>query len=282
MKKNFKNKVADHYTISGLGNQILKSLEAAGRDINQLTVDDLAPVDEFHLRGRIATEELLKLADLQPEFLVLDVGSGLGGTSRYLASTVDCKVIGLDLTEEYCLVAEMLSDKVGLSDRTVFKHGSALELPFPDSYFDVVWTEYVQMNIRNKKLFYSEMKRVLKPDGRIVFHDIFAGNNGNSLEFHFPVPWAADSSISYLIDINDLELIFEELELVKIHWIDKTHVSINFLDDVLKKVDKDGWMPVGLHLLMGDNAETKFNNLLKNLRENRIRILQSVIKKSTN
>ncbi len=75
--------VSEHYTIDDLGNRILVSLKAAGKDLGALTVDDLAPVDEFHIRGRIATGELLQWAQVRPPHLLLDVGCGLGGTSRY-------------------------------------------------------------------------------------------------------------------------------------------------------------------------------------------------------
>lgn len=125
-------RVSEHYSIANLEDQILAALEAVGKDLEGLTVDDLAPVDEFHIRGRTSTEELAQWAEVQPFHKLLDVGCGLGGTSRFLAASVGCEVVGLDLTEEYCRIAEMLSARVGLSDRTVFRKGSALELPFAD------------------------------------------------------------------------------------------------------------------------------------------------------
>ena len=134
--------VSKHYAIGDLERRIFAALEADGKDLDALTVDDLAPVDEFHIRGRKATEELASWADLQEGHTLLDVGCGLGGTSRYLASTRGCEVVGLDLTEEYCQIAERLSARVGLAERTVFQQGSALEMPFSDGSFDVVWTEH--------------------------------------------------------------------------------------------------------------------------------------------
>ena len=92
--------VSEHYTVSDLEDRILDALEAAGLDLGALTVDDLAPVDQFHIRGRMATEELAQWAEIQPGHLLLDVGCGLGGTSRFLAATVGCQVVGLDLTEQ--------------------------------------------------------------------------------------------------------------------------------------------------------------------------------------
>ena len=150
MTTNAQRDVAAHYAVANLENLILEGLDAAGKDLDALTVDDLAPVDEFHIRGREATKELARWVDLQAGQRVLDVGCGLGGTARYLADAFQCTVVGLDLTEEYCRVAERLSARVGLAERTSFKQGSALDIPFPDREFDVVWTEHAQMNIADK------------------------------------------------------------------------------------------------------------------------------------
>ena len=57
--------VSEHYTIHDLGNRILAALKAAGKDLDALTIDDLAPVDEFHIRGRTATEELMQCGTCQ-------------------------------------------------------------------------------------------------------------------------------------------------------------------------------------------------------------------------
>jgi SAM-dependent methyltransferase len=268
--------VSEHYTIVELGDQILDALEAAGKDVDALTVDDLAPVDGFHIRGRAATEELARWADVQPDHLLLDVGCGLGGTCRYLAAAVGCRVAGLDVTEEYCRVAEMLSARVGMADKTVFRQGSALALPFADGHFDVVWTEHVQMNIADKAGFYSEMARVLKPGGLFAFHDIFTGVQGG---LRFPVPWAAEPSINHLIAVDDLEVLMADWGFEPVRWEDKTEASTAFFEESLRRLPAEEQPTVGLHLLMGNNAPTKFANMLRNLEENRVRVVQAVMRR---
>lgn len=266
--------VSEHYTQGDLTQRILAALEEAGKNLDSLVVDDLAPVDQFHIRGRAATEELAKLAELEPGQSLLDVGCGLGGTSRYLANTFGCNVVGVDLTGEYCRVAEELSARVGLAGRTTFRQGSALELPFPDGQFDVVWTEHVQMNISDKAGFYRELHRVLKPHGRLAFHDIFAGANEG---IHFPVPWASDASISHLISVAELKALLTDLGLSALCWEDMSAASIAFFKTAQKRVRTKGWLPVGLHLLMGDDASIKFGNVLRNLEEGRIQVIQAVM-----
>lgn len=268
--------VSEHYGFTELGDRIFAGLEKAGVDLSNLTVDDLAPVDEFHIRGRTSTVELASLAEITPDESVLDVGSGLGGTARYLASGIGCEVVGLDLTEEYCRLAETLTERVGLADRICYEQGSALEMPFPDNHFDVAWTEHVQMNIADKAGFYREIQRVLKPGGRLAFHDVFSGREDG---LHFPVPWAGDASISHLVSPEDLEKILDQLGYERMQWVDKTEASATFFNEILPEINKNGWRPLSLHLLAGEDPTARFANVLRNLEEDRLRVIQAVLVK---
>ena len=127
------NPVEAHYTSQSLGEAILAALKAAGKDLDHLTPDDLAPVDEFHGGQRPATIRLAELVGFTGSERVLDVGSGLGGPSRYLAWRYGCRVSGVDLTTEFVRVAEMLTRLTGLVDKVDYRQGSALDLPFEDA-----------------------------------------------------------------------------------------------------------------------------------------------------
>jgi SAM-dependent methyltransferase len=199
--------IQTHYGRPDVGSVILAALEKAGKDLDHLTPEDLAPVDEFHIRGRAATLELARAAGLDENKRVLDVGSGLGGTSRCLAREFGCRVTGIDLTEEYCRAAAMLSAKVGLADLVDYRQGDATNLPFDDASFDVVWTEHVAMNIPGKHRLYQEMHRVLKPGGTLAIYDILAGPSGAVL---FPVPWARTPDTSFLVQPNELRKLLED------------------------------------------------------------------------
>ena len=187
--------VADHYRRRALGDVILRALKESGKDIEHLTPDDLAPVDEFHSGGRNATIRLAQLAQIDGSQRVLDVGCGIGGPSRYLASKFGCQVTGLDLTAEFVALAGMLAQRTRLADKVTYQQGNALDLPFPDASFDVVWSQNAAMNIADRDRLYGEMHRVLRPGGRLAFQDVAAGPGG---EPYYPTPWAGDKSISFL------------------------------------------------------------------------------------
>src|SRR5207248_10192012 len=72
----------------------------------------------------------------------------------------------------------------------------ALDLPFADMSFDVVWSQNASMNIADRDRLYFEMCRVLKPAGRLALQEVVAGPGG---EPHYPVPWAREASISFLL-----------------------------------------------------------------------------------
>jgi SAM-dependent methyltransferase len=187
--------VARHYGRGGLLGRILAALAEAGKDVEHLTIDDLAPVDEFHSRRRRATEELARMLAPTASDHVIDIGSGLGGPSRYLAATYGCRVSGVDLTEEFVAVATELTRRTGLAARVDFRVGSALELPFADASFDLGWTQNVAMNIADRPRYYAEMHRVLKPGARLAIQDVAQGPGG---PVPFPVMWADTPALSFL------------------------------------------------------------------------------------
>ena len=121
---------------------------------------------------------------------MIDVGSGIGGPSRYLASKFGCHVTGLDLVEEYCRVADSLAKRVKLDNLLTYRQGDATQMPFDDTTFDVVWTQHASMNIADKKKLYSEMYRVLKPGGgKLAVNETYKGSSDmDDSSIYFPVP----------------------------------------------------------------------------------------------
>ncbi len=269
--------VESHYGKRDLYNNIISAFHAAGQDPERLTYEDLKLVDEFHVRGREATEELADRAQLKPGEALLDVGCGIGGSARYLAATRRVRPIGIDLTPEFITTANQLTKLVRLEDKVEFREGNALKLPFSDATFDVAWTEHAQMNIADKQGFYGEIARVLKPSGRLAFHDIFAGPDS---PLHFPVPWADESSISFLETPERVRSLLTNLGFSILEWHDKSQQSVEWMMVAMERMRNGERPPVGPGLLMGDTFKPKLANVLRNFAEKRIAVVMAVLQKS--
>ena len=163
-------KIENHYLKENLYEDIISRLKEQEIELSNVRRSDIAGADEFHVRGAVVSKELADTIDMNGKH-ILDVGCGLGGPCRMLADEYNCQATGIDLSNEYIRTAKELSKLVNLDDKTSFVQGDATHLPFEDESFDVVWTQHVQMNIPDKKMLYSEIKRVLKPDG-LLFLDV--------------------------------------------------------------------------------------------------------------
>ena len=269
--------VNKQYGVDDIWQKIESGLKLAGKDINSLTLDDLAPIDEFHTRGRAATREVAEMANLKASDLVLDVGCGLGGTARYLSGHYKCQVKGIDLTEAYILAGTKLTTLANLSDRVELVYGSALDLPYEAEQFDIVLTQHVQMNIFDKHRFYSEIERVLKPGGRFMFHDVFRSSGATPL---YPVPWAEDESMSELVTEAEARATIEQTRLKVDQWVGRIPESVKFFERVINRIATKGLPPLGIHLILGDNAEEKIRNHARNLSENRLSVVVGVAHKA--
>lgn len=247
-------------------------LERAGFSQDSPTVEILSAVDEFHIRGREATRELVESVSLPDQSEVLDVGCGIGGTARFLAEEYGAQVIGVDLCEEYCEVGRELTRRVGLADRVTFRQGDGLDLPAEDERFDLVFSEHVQMNVADNEGFIQEMTRVLRPGGSLAFHEIVAGPQVGQ---HYPVPWADDPSVSFLIPPGELRNHLRGAGLTVERWENRTEEGRAWFERILEKVREDGPPPLGLHLLMGADAKEKMQNVARNLAEERIEIVMA-------
>lgn len=263
--------VQAHYGQPDLGNRILSALQDAGKDIEHLTPEDLAPVDAFHIRGRAATLEMAQAAGIDASMRVLDVGSGIGGTSRCLAREFGCHVTGIDLTDEYCRAAALLSGRVGLAGLVDYRQGDATRLPFADASFDVVWSEHAAMNIPDKAALYREMYRVLKPGGTLAIHDILAGPAGPVL---FPVPWARTEASSFLVTPAALRALLEQSGFTITSWSDKTEAARTWFASLAEKIRREGLPKLGFHVLLGEDFRAMAQNQRRNLEEQRIALAQ--------
>lgn len=260
----------EHYRSPKLLESIKAALNESGVPISSLTIDDFAPVDELHIRGRKATRELIHRLALLPSDVVLDLGSGLGGTSRVIATEVGCRVVGIDLVADFVEVADYLS-RITKNTNTHFVTGSAISLPFQSETFDVVVSQHVQMNIQDKPELFREVWRVLRPGGRFCFHEVFS----NGLDVAYPTPWASAETHSHLCSSTEWRGLATDAGFDLLEWSDVTEISAEWISKGVRTVG-----PLNVRLVLGELAQEKLENLALNLREGRVQVVQSVMTKS--
>ena len=260
---------AAHYSALDIEARILAAIRAAGLDPDRrLAPEELGALDHFHTGGLRASQELMELARIRAEDRVLDLGAGLAGPARLLASARGCRVDCLELSPDYCAGAALLNRLTGLDDRIEVHQGSALDMRFPDGSFDAVWMQNVGMNIADKPRLYAEIHRVLKPGGRFAFQEIAAGDAAVS---YFPLPWATDPADSFLVSTDAMCSMLVASGFVAESFEDAsaTHLSI-----------ASGSVAPGqltLAVFVDDLAQ-KAGNARRSLEEGRIRLVRAVFR----
>lgn len=229
--------------------------------IQDATPDGLAPLDQLHTGGLFASRLLAKLARIRKGEKVLDVGCGPGGASRVLAREVGAAVTGIDLSPGLIELAKRLSDLSGI--HVDFQVADALKLPFADTSFDVVWTQHAAPNINDKPRLYAEMRRVLRPGGRMAMHDVVQGPNRGPL--HMPVPEADNEDEIFLAETDALRHLIAASGFREVLWRDRTAETIAFF-----KTLPDDPGPLSLQLVLGERFSAMVSNLNRDLQEGRV------------
>jgi len=255
---------------TGLTDRIQSALTTIAPESQALTVAQLAPLDQFHTRGILATGELAAAARLEPSTRVLDLGCGLGGPARYLAATFGCKVTGVDLSPAFIDAATYLTARCGLSDRVTFQVGDAQHLPCEDASCDAVFLQHVAMNIEDRTALYAALHRILSPGGQLVIYDLVLRDG----DVVYPAPWARDTSTSFLLTESQTRTALESAGYKAALWRDDTQVAIDWFMTVMGAQPQSG---LNLALVMGPDFPVMTANLARNLRENRLGVLFAVL-----
>jgi len=262
-----------YYSPNDLYNRIIAGLEKLGKDLSGLTLDDLQPVDEFHIRGDVATKELIKLSSFTPDMHILDIGCGVGGSTRRLFNETGCRVTGIDLSDEYIDVAERLTQLLAMQERVKFHAASALALPFDDGTFDGAWSIQMNLNVEDKLSWLKELHRVLKPGGRAVLYEVCGHRNS---PVHFPVPWAQDCSMSFLVPPESFGDVLSFAGFDIDVWNDRTDLARQAFAHMTEPSGEPNLPELGVHLLVGKDIQTKAFNLHRNLEEERVSLIEVV------
>jgi sarcosine/dimethylglycine N-methyltransferase len=248
---------------------IEQALIAAGKDLEHLAPADLGLLEDFHTMGRIATSQLVDLAEITSTTRVLDAGSGVGGTARYIADQFGCQVTAVDLTEEYCETHRWLNRLVGLDGRISVQQADVTELPFDDGTFDAAISQHVQMNVADKARLYSEARRVLAPGGRLALWDIVIGGTTGQLDY--PLPWADEPARSHLVTADELRAVIESAGFTLEHWNDLSDQAGAVMQILFAQPPN----PIGLQAFV-TNFARKAENLTRALADGRLRVIQGL------
>jgi SAM-dependent methyltransferase len=270
--------VAQHYTHGDLLGSIRSGIRALGKNETAITVEDLGPVDEFHIGGRRASEDFLNQLALMPTTHLLDVGCGLGGAARFAAKRYGCKVTGIDLTGEFIAAGQVMSGWVGLGHLVSLQQGSALSMPFRDHTFDSAYMLHVGMNIADKSTLADEVHRVLKPGALFGIYDVMRVRPG---DLQYPVPWAASLDADAATSPDDYKSALKEAGFTVVGERNRRDFALAFFDDLRSKASaKGGPPPLGLHILMGETASLKVQNMIANISAGRIAPVEIIARRA--
>jgi SAM-dependent methyltransferase len=253
--------VSDHYARSNLIDAIREGVTALGKTTSTVTVADLAPVDEFHIGGRNATEQLVTQLRLTPADHVLDVGCGLGGAARFIAERHRCRITGIDLTGDYINAGQAMCQWVGLADRVSLHQGNALSIPFPVETFTAAYMLHAGMNIANKSELCSQVARVLKPGSLFAIYDVM---RTGGRELSYPVPWATTADIDAVAEPEAYRRALRAAGFDLISERNRRDFALIYFAG-LKTSSADTPPPLGLHTLMGARRKAQVQNMIANI-----------------
>jgi len=269
--------IADHYYHGSLLSAIEAALPSIGKTPASVTIEDLAPVDEFHIGGRVATQSLIDQLGITDQDHILDVGCGLGGAARYVSSTYKIRVSGIDLTPEYIETGKVLCRWLKLDTNITLEVGSALAMPFQDNAFDGGYMLHVGMNIGDKELLFSEIYRVLKPGVTFGVYDVMRMKEGDLI---YPVPWAAESSTSKLAAPERYIQALRNAGFEVVKQNNRRDFALEFFNILRAKTQAAGGPPpLGLHTLMQETTAEKIKNMIDNITNGLIAPVEIIAKK---
>lgn len=270
--------IADHWAAGDVYGLIVSALGKVSKPLDELTIEDLAPVDHFHARGFPATVELADKLPIRPGQRILDIGCGLGGPARYMARRFQCRVSGIDITRPFVEAAGRLTGLLRMEGQVDVRLGDGQHLPYPDGAFDGAYTQHVTMNVADRRRFFAEAYRVLKPGAFFALTEHGLGPTGDP---HHPVPWSADGSGAYLVAPSATEALLRQTGFTDLVVEDTGEKYLAGYRMAIERAEKAGLPPLGIHLLMGETALLKMRNAARNIEEGRTHPIQVLCRKPT-
>ncbi|MDC9720601.1 MAG: class I SAM-dependent methyltransferase [Gammaproteobacteria bacterium] len=242
---------------------------------NPWKVEDFCGIDQLHLGGIPAT---LALIDGLPTDAKhgLDIGCGLGGTSRLLSKTRACHMVGLDLNEQYIKAADLLNKAIKPAPKCQFVVGNSLHLPFSKDSFNFVISQHATMNIGQKEALLKGLYAVLKPQGYLLIHEVMLSPNtvesGIESQVRYPTPWANEKSDSRLCDWQTFSDLAEKTGFKIQQFEDNTASALTWIRQARKQKPQTSFNP---QLVLGALAGQMSGNVLSNIEQGLLQIVSA-------
>jgi ubiquinone/menaquinone biosynthesis C-methylase UbiE len=258
-----------------LTERLANLLKEAGPKVWQ--VSDFAGVDQLHLGGLEASQALAQWLPLNPA-RGLDIGCGLGGTSRYLAVNHGCSMVGLDLNSDYIKAAQLLNSHLsGLSD-CHFVVGNSLTLPFAEHSFDFVVSQHASMNIAQKAVLLAAVHKVLQTEGCLLLHEVMLAQGCAETAVDYPTPWADQHDNSHLSHWPDFMQLAHAIGFKLIKFEDNTMDALEWLNKARNQPPSPPFTP---NIALGPTAGRMSANMLRNLQQGRLQIISALLVKAS-
>lgn len=152
---------------------VAKTLASCCAELYELPIVEYLLGQSFHPGGRKLTRQLATAALVSPNSRVLDVACGIGTSARLVAANFGATVTGCDYSATNVQRAKQTSLAAGLNQKIQFIQADAGQLPFEPESFDVAICECSLCLFENTDAALQEIRRVLKPGGRIGISDFF-------------------------------------------------------------------------------------------------------------
>ncbi|WP_036232750.1 class I SAM-dependent methyltransferase [Marinobacterium litorale] len=235
----------------------------------------LAPVDQLHIGGIKASQRLLR--HLTPKQRVLDIGSGAGGLMRQAAG-LGISMIGLDITHALNRLNRGLNQCLDEPVSTSILTADAHDLPFAAHSIDSILFQHSFLNMPRHDRVLSECRRILRPGGKLIMHEVVRGENPDNMRY--PVPWAQEKTQSHLLTAEALRQQLLEAGFSDLAIEDWSADALTWRQRQLKKEESGQPERVALSpaRVLGSRFAEMARNLVLNLESDAVRVIEVVAK----
>mmetsp|Transcript_30286 Transcript_30286/g.93706 ORF Transcript_30286/g.93706 Transcript_30286/m.93706 type:complete len:292 (-) Transcript_30286:152-1027(-) len=233
----------------------LKARGLSGDAASPLDVATVATFDSLHYNGTDAVDDCAKALQLTPAERVLDVGSGLGGPARHLASTAGCRVTALELQDDYGRAATTLTERCGLASKVDHETGSILDPAAAPGSYDAVVSWLCFLHVQDKGELLGACAAKLAPGGALYVEDYYAAEPLTAGE---RASLAKDVAAPALPSRGAYEAALADAGFVDLEWTDMTATWSAYVADRAAAYEKKRDAVVAVHGAAVYDAQLSF------------------------